>query len=221
MTIAEHEISIGQRELIEEVAKLLSYGLNPMKLRGQGRVQDAVNLSNNIGYLEGLGLMGEVDKRKAELQEKTKKKANKKPPPKRGGRKPRQYALEDMHQESRYAVTPRDRVLAADVAASRRQQLKEAGYNEAERVAEIRKRAKENIERRLQPSGVWKMMLDGPMTYEKAEKIVQILREFDKDEKEEERYNTSKVPKPDLDSSDGFTIYPSVKAWNKDHDIEE
>lgn len=100
----------------------------------------------------------------------------------------------------------RMKLLNPDASREWRKFLKAIGYSERDRTERMRQKAAESIERLIN-AGVMEMLYH-QMSNEERLKMIQILQEYDRDDRK---------PWRDWDSSDGITIYPSAKAWNQDH----
>jgi len=95
----------------------------------------------------------------------------------------------------------RDKLLRQDTAYEWRQKLKRWGYTDANRRILLEENMKRAV-KRLQEKGVWQLILRG-LTFQERETIHEIV-------------STSEEPIRDLDSSEGFTIYPNETTWIKD-----
>ena len=88
------------------------------------------------------------------------------------------------------------------------EQLKKGGVTQANKQKRIEE-ISFDLERRLKEAGAWHLIEKKGSTYEERQVILGILKDY-------------QPPIRDLDSSEGFTIYPSVASWLRDlHDVSD
>lgn len=98
--------------------------------------------------------------------------------------------------------TSRNKIHNKDIQHWWREKLKDWGYtqgNKQKRVEDISL----DLERRLKAAGAWHLIEKKGSTHEDRQVILGVLKNY-------------QPPIRDLDSSDGFTIYPSEASWLRD-----
>lgn len=204
MQKTEKETTVHQKAVIDNVAQRLARGLHPMELKNQGKVNEATILSNDIGYLEGLGLMDLVDQRVKEIRVETDRPslsskalfdlpelvspANGDEPKNDASsrKKPKQYVLEDLHKHYKYKTYPRKILQLAEAARDKRRFLKRIGYTDTATKREIQEASSLAI-LRLKEAGVWGLIeSDQPLDQESRALIQEKLRQYDNQQRTQE-----------------------------------
>jgi hypothetical protein len=104
------------------------------------------------------------------------------------------------------AAIKRDKILGKEGLYYRQQLLKALGVTERAKTARMKEQWAHAIQR-LTDAGVLDL-LHPNMTQEEERELITKLQQYDRDYRQ---------PIRDLDSSEGFTIYPTVKSWYRDH----
>ncbi len=181
---------------IECVAAYKAESLNPFVLEKMGRHEEAQMLSFAIGVLEENNLMGRAEKRAEELR-------RLEVPPEESAEKKWQQTsflnpekkIEQLH--NRYKRTA---IIRKDVDYQRKRRLRNLGVSAAKKREKLYPKIDKAIAR-LQLLGLWGFISKpGRLTYKEIEFIRKIIREY-------------REPIRDLDSSEGFTIYPNLASW--------
>ena len=100
----------------------------------------------------------------------------------------------------------RNRVLASEAQREWRKFLQSIGYTEKHFTAQLRAQTAQTLQR-FEETGVLQMLYQH-MTHKEQLEMIAILKKFDADHRQ---------PWRAWESSDGLTVYPNVKSWNRDH----